>query len=184
MLKKIILITAKAESGKDTVSDYLTQQLKNKGQKVAIMHFAQYIKQILIQHYEWDGITKDEYWRHKLQYLGTEKIRLQMNKPLFHVSRVCEDIEIIQDDFDYVLIPDCRFPNEAYHTMACFPKQGTVLRIERPNFKNRLTEAQRNHISETSMDNFNYNNVLYNDGTLQDLHMKIDKYINDVLGIK
>ena len=67
-MKKIILISAKAEHGKDSLADYLKTQLENKGERVATMHFAKYLKGILKDFYGWDGASKDIYWRDKLLF--------------------------------------------------------------------------------------------------------------------
>ena len=104
MLKKIILISGKAQHGKDTFAQMLKEELEQQDQKVCIVHYAKYLKSILRDYYGWDGVNKDEYWRKMLQYIGTDKIRCHMNNPFFHVNRVMEDIYITADDFDFYII--------------------------------------------------------------------------------
>lgn len=174
-MNKIILISAKAQNGKDTCSDYLKNKLESNGSKVAVMHYAYYLKDILIRFYGWDGKCKSEYWRSMFQYLGTDKIRNKMKKPLFHVNRVCEDIQIIEDDFDYVIIPDTRFINEIHYPKALFPDKVVEVRVIRDNFVSPLTMEQLSHISETGLDNYKFSNIVYNSGTIQDFYNNIDK---------
>jgi hypothetical protein len=180
-LKKVILVSAKARHGKDSLADYLKQKLEAQGNKVAVMHFAQYIKDILVRHYGWDRETKNEYWRHMLQYLGTEKIRIEMKKPLFHVSRICEDIEIIADDFDYIIIPDTRFRNEVTYTQSVFPYNTMTVRVHRLNFESELTEEQKQHISEIDLDSFKFDYNIYVQNGLQHLYDETDRVFKGVL---
>ena len=67
--------------------------------------------------------------------------------------------KIINDDFDYLLVDDCRYPNEI---TAWYGKgyDVTTVRIERPNHGNALTYEQRKHISETSLDNYSFDLTL------------------------
>ena len=70
-----------------------------------------------------------------------------------------------------MLIPDCRYKNEALGFLDFDYKN---IRIERPDFDNRLTEEQKKHISETEMTTFSeYNEVIINNGSLDDLRAKI-----------
>ena len=100
--------------------------------------------------------------------MGTEIIRESMNKPNFHVGRVCEDIHIIEQDFDYIIIPDCRFTNEVYYTKAEFD-DAIAVRINRPNHVSKLTEEQLNHPSEVDLDDFNFDMTISNEYTLEEL---------------
>ena len=49
----------------------------------------------------------------------------------------------------------------------------TVLRVFRPNFDNELTDQQKLHISETDMDDYDFDKTIINDGTLEDLKNKV-----------
>ena len=69
--------------------------------------------------------------------------------------------------YDYVIIPDVRFPNEIdkmYDDFDCI-----TVRVIRPNFDNGLTEEQRKHPSETALDNYPMEYELINDGNLEKL---------------
>ena len=59
---------------------------------------------------------------------------------------------MFEGEWDYVLIPDCRYPVEIATMERTFDT--TIVRVERPNFDNGLTEAQKNHPSEVDMDNY------------------------------
>ena len=167
LLKKIILISAKAGHGKDTFASMLRHHLETQNQSVYIVHLAKHIKQILIDYYGWDGLVKNSYWRTQLQYLGTERIRHQLNRPLFHVNRIMEEIVITSDDFDYYIVPDCRFKNEVNYAKAYFPQQVIDVRITRPNYTSALTPEQQQHPSETDLDDFNFSYNIENNTLTQ-----------------
>jgi hypothetical protein len=59
------------------------------------------------------------------------------------------------------VIADVRFPNEAE---AIKERGGKVIRINRHNHG-----AVNTHKSEIAMDNYMFDHVLYNDGTIDDL---------------
>ena len=106
---KIICISGKARHGKDTLAGILKDSLEDKGQRVLITHFGDLLKYICTTFFEWDG-KKDEQGRALLQYVGTNVIRNQ--EPDFWIDFVITVLSFFMDEWDYVLIPDCRFPNE------------------------------------------------------------------------
>lgn len=154
----VILISGKAESGKDTFATKVKEIMEMCGYNVCITHFAKYLKIILKDYYGWNG-EKDEYGRHLLQYVGTEKIRNELNKKDFHANRIKEDIEIIRDNFDFIIIPDLRFDNEYDIIKKFFITK--VVKIIRANNVSNLTEVQLEHESENGLsDKIIYDYVL------------------------
>lgn len=177
-MKKIILISGKARSGKDTLADYLKKQLELKGEKIAITCFAKDLKRLLMDFYGWDGVTKDKYWRTQLQKKGTDET--QIEKKLWNIwaKRTAEDIQIIENDFDYILIPDCRFRKEITYMQSAFPDNTEALRIIREDdFDNGLTDEQKNHISETDLDNFTFDHYICAKQGIGSLYNEVNKYI-------
>ncbi len=157
-MKKIILISGKAEHGKTTTAELLKSALEAEGNRVVIMRYAYYLKDIAKRLFGWDG-NKDEKGRALLQQLGTGIIRVKLRQPLFHVKRICDDIEICKDNWDYILIDDVRFPDEVYYPKAIFGDKVMTLRITRLNedstaYQSSLTEEQKQHPSETALDDF------------------------------
>jgi phosphomevalonate kinase len=176
-MKKIILISAKAQHGKDTFAELLKNKLESKGNKIVVDHFAKYIKNFLKNYYKWDGVTKDEFTRSKLQILGTERIKEDLNYKCFHAKRLTEDFQIVQDDFDYFLVPDTRFPDEIYLFKAMFPEQVTTVRIYRDGVIGELTKEQLKHKSEIALDEFSFDWIVNNNGTLEDLEKEVELFI-------
>ena len=170
---KIICISGKAQNGKDTTANFLKPELEARGKRVLISHFGDLVKFICRTYFEWDG-QKDEKGRHILQYVGTDIIRAQM--PDYWVDFIADMLTFFGDKWDYVLIPDCRFPNE----IEKFGERGfdaISLRVIRDNFESPLTKEQQKHISETALDNYSFDYVVYNSSTLDAL----GEYIRTVI---
>lgn len=146
----VIAIGGSARNGKDTSSVFIKKCLEDYGKKVLILHYADYLKFICIQYFGWNG-EKDESGRTLLQQVGTEKIRSK--DPDFWVNIIEELMNVLQDDFDYFIIPDVRFPNEI-EFLKEFNWQVKSLKVSRPGFDNGLTEEQKNHKSETALNDY------------------------------
>lgn len=71
------------------------------------------------------------------------------------------------------IITDLRFPNEANAIKA---KDGILIRINRPNNTIETSGIQQ-HASETALDDYKFDYVVENDGTIEDLIFKIDKIV-------
>ena len=183
-MKKIILIGGKAESGKNYCADYIKKQLESKGYRVAEDMFAKYIKSIMINYYNWDGITKDDFYRDKLQQMGTEIIKDKLNFKSWHSLRLAQDIQIIEADFDYILINDVRFHDEIHTMRAMFPKQVMDVRINWTGNKNQgLKGGLSQHKSEIDLDDFNFSEFINNDGTDRVLS-QLNWFIKNIEGDK
>lgn len=162
---KVVCISGKARSGKDTVGKLLENSLEDMGESVLVTHYADLVKYICKTFFGWNG-EKDDAGRKLLQYVGTDVVRTE--KPDFWVGFVLDIITLFKDEWDFVIIPDTRFPNE----ISVLQESGldvTSIRVERPNFDNSLPEEQKEHPSETSLDNYQFDIVINNSGTEEDL---------------
>lgn len=173
---KVIAISGKAGHGKDVTAGYLKECLKAKGKRVLVTHYADLLKYICRNFFNWDG-QKDVRGRTMLQYVGTEIIRAQ--DPNYWVGFVADMLYFFEDQWDYVLIPDTRFPNEIdYLKDAGFDV--IYIRVIRENFESSLTEEQQNHPSETALDSYEADVLLYNDSDLNNLKFSVER-LTDVL---
>lgn len=159
---KVLCISAKAQHGKDTAASIIKDYLEAKGKKVLITHYADLVKFVCTNFFNWDG-QKDEKGRTLLQYVGTDVISSQ--QPTYWVDFIISILKFFEKEWDYVLIPDCRYPVEAARMIETFDTK--VLRIERPNFDNGLTLKQKQHPSEVSMDDYSFDDIIYNDSDLE-----------------
>ena len=80
------------------------------------------------------------------------------------------------NEWDYVIIPDCRFPNE----IDRLRESGNPvfhLRVLRKDCVSPLTAEQQLHPSETALDNSNPDFIINNDTTIEDLHAKLQEVL-------
>lgn len=131
---RVVCISGKAGSGKDEVAQAMKETFEGYGENVLIVHFADLLKFICEKFFDWDG-KKDEAGRTLLQYVGTNKIRSK--SPDFWVDFIANMLEMFDDEWDYVLIPDCRFPNE-FEVLAFYGFDVNLVRVNRPAYMSCL----------------------------------------------
>lgn len=174
---KVICISAKARNGKDTVAEMMKETLEDSGKSVLIAHYADLVKYIAKTFFDWDG-EKDERGREILQYIGTDVVRAKI--PDFWVNFIISILDLFGNNWDFVLIPDCRFKNEC-ESLIKHGFDTKIIRVDRPNFMSPLTEEQQKHPSETSMDGYDFDYTIVNDGDLNDLRKKADRLAREML---
>lgn len=173
---KVLCISAKAQHGKDTAASLIKDYLESKGNRVLITHYADLVKFVCTKFFNWDG-QKDEKGRTLLQYVGTDVISSQ--QPAYWVDFIVDILKFFYDEWDYVLIPDCRYPVEVERMKEEF--ETSILRVERPNFESGLTSKQKAHLSEVSMDDYKFDAIVYNDSTLEAFKEKLVWFIDNYL---
>lgn len=159
---KVVCISGKARSGKDTTAQILKEQLESEGNAVLIIHYADYLKFICKNYFGWNGL-KDEVGRHMLQYVGTDVVRAMDEN--FWVNKVIELLKLFGHNYDYVLIPDARFPNEIESMKSEF--QTFSIRVYRNGLN--MSDETKNHESETALDNYVFDYKIENFGSKEDL---------------
>ena len=167
----VIFISGKAEHGKDTAATMAKEYLESKGKNVLLTHYADLLKWMCSNYFGWDG-KKDLYGRSLLQRVGTDVIRAQ--KPTFWVDWVVNLLTLFPEEWDYVIIPDCRFPNEIEDAEAGLKEIASTkhFRVHRPNYESSLSPEQKKHISEIALDNLRYDALLSNT-SLDDLNKQV-----------
>lgn len=154
----------------------IEDRLTNRGERVLITHYADLLKFICTSYFGWNGL-KDEDGRHLLQYVGTEVIRYK--NPSLWVDFVAAMLTYFDGSWDYVIIPDCRFPNEVTRMAEKFDT--IYIRVERPNFVSRLTKEQLNHPSELALDDYAPDYKIINDSGKSELLAKVSLWIEEIL---
>ena len=173
---KVCCISAKARHGKDTAAEIIKEQLECRGYRVLITHFADLLKFICKQYFGWDG-NKDTPGRTLLQYIGTDVVGAK--NPAYWSEFIVSFLKLFENEWDYVLIPDCRYQVEVATMERSFDT--VVLRVERPNFDNGLTTEQKSHPSEVDMDNYRFDTIIYNDSSLEEFKLKLEEFTNTYL---
>lgn len=171
-------ISGEAQAGKTTSANCIAGILRNKGHSVLIIHNADLLKFMCKVLFGWDG-NKDEKGRTILQYVGTDIVRKK--EPDFWVNFIIKILDLFENNWDYVLIPDCRFPNELDRLKESGLK--TIhLRVVRPGHNNGLTETQKNHPSETALKDYPVDKYIYNTAEdLKEFHDICESVLEEIL---
>lgn len=134
---KIVGIAGNMGSGKDTVTQFLKQELQVKGQDVAVLRFAGPLKRMATFYFGWDGTKGDRSVTvDKCDYIGGRQLlqglgnvfRNEIDKD-YWIKQLAKDADKIAAHIDYCLIPDCRFTNEANWIKA---SGGKLIYVSRP----------------------------------------------------
>lgn len=154
-MPKIILISGKARSGKDTFAMYFKAEAKIHCKRVLTIRYGDILKFVCKEYFNWNG-EKNEEGRSLLQNVGTDLCR--HNNPDTWVNCVIELVKGLKSNYDYVLIPDVRFPNEITKWWDTDFDSITV-RINRvdedmSDYDNGLTKEQKQHSSEVALDDW------------------------------
>lgn len=155
----IIGLSGRKRSGKDTVCEIIQKVCRN-AKRFA---FADALKRELSDATKVpiDTIEKEkDRFRMGLQWWGTELRRAQDEE--YWVKQLIQSIRT--SDCDVAVVTDCRFPNEAETVRSM---GGNVIRIERSGPSGDC------HPSETMMDNYQFDYVICNRGTMEDLEHEV-----------
>lgn len=170
---RIIGLSGRKRSGKDTVGQYLAEH-----HGFTLDSFARPLKDSIQLIYGWDARHTDgdlkevecPYWRVTprtvMQQMGTEMGR-QLDVNIWRKSlerRLMRRMENSKELF--LAITDVRFENEADALRAL---GGEIWRVVRPS----LGPQTDFHASETGLDGYNFDREIENDGSLDDLYAKV-----------
>lgn len=175
MCMKVIVISGKAQHGKDTTGSFIKEELEAAGKRVIITHYGDLLKYICEKFFDWDG-RKDEKGRTLLQYIGTNIVRNQ--NPRFWTDFLVGVAKLFDGTWDYMIIPDTRFPNE----VTCWYANGyktTHIEVVRDGFDSGLTAEQMQHPSENALKDFKPDIEIHNDGSLEDLKERAKKIVKE-----
>lgn len=163
---KIIMISGKAGYGKDTAAKFIKNELEQQNERVLIIHFGDIVKWFAREYYNWNG-NKDTAGRELLQYIGTTMMR---SYDEFYWGAIVSKFIAANNDFTYAIIPDWRFYSEL-EAIAMYNNKYYTIRIERPGYNNpNMTLQQLQHVSETELDDYVFDCIVYNDKDLEEFH--------------
>lgn len=175
-MSKFICISGKAQNGKDTTAEIIWSELQLNGKTAQIAHYADLVKYVCKTWFDWDGV-KDEAGRTILQRVGTDIVRSK--RPDFWVDFILDIVDLFEGEWDYIIIPDTRFPNELSKIRdSGYPL--THIRVVRKDFNSPLSEEQQSHISETALDEEVPDILIINDGSLENLTLKVREIVKQL----
>lgn len=164
---KIFLIAGKAQCGKNTFGDYLKEELKDYGYKPCIMHITEPLYSYARTYFEWNPQENNKP-REFLQKMGIDIIKKQLGKDNFLLNRLYEDIEILSNFFDVFIITDARLIKE-FEEIKNKYKNVVLIKLERHNYDDKLTDIERKHITENELDNYDKFDYIIENKSLKEL---------------
>lgn len=135
-------------------------------------------------------------YRMLLQYLGTDLLRNQLHENVWvnalfrkYIPKVCSGVTHcalagkpkiscnLCPEYPNWIITDVRFPNEA---KAIKDRNGIIIRINRNLLEDSGLESidlKMQHPSETALDNYNFDYIIDNNGTIEELIKKVKEIL-------
>ena len=171
---KIYLLSGKARSGKNEVSNIIKKYYKDK--KCISLSYSYYLKDYVKRISGWDG-NEDTKPRDLLQQVGIELIKNKIDSNLL-VRRLIEDIKVFSYFYDVIIISDARLIDEVEKVKEEFSNV-TTIRIKR-NLDNNLTLEQKEHLTEVGLDNYNNFDYIIDNNDYNALENEVYKIIGEV----
>lgn len=150
---KVFIIGGEAGSGKSTLGNLLKEELKDYGYKPCVMQITNPLYSYAENYFNYDP-NRDPKPREFLQKMGIEIIREKLGKKDFLLNRLYEDIEILSNFFDVFIITDARLINEFLSIKAKY-QDVVSIKLIRKDFDNRLSEEEKQHITEKEISMYN-----------------------------
>lgn len=164
---KIFVIGGKAKTGKNTFGEYLREQLKDYGYKPCVMHITEPLYAFAKNYFEWDG-NENTKPREFLQKMGIEIIQQKLGKKDFLLNRLYEDIEILSEFFDAFIITDARLIHE-FESIKEKYEEVVTIKLERKNYQDQMTDEERQHVTETELDQYEDFDYIIENRVIDDL---------------
>ncbi len=164
---KIFVIGGKAKTGKNTFGEYLREQLKDYGYKPCVMHITEPLYAFAKNYFEWDG-NENTKPREFLQKMGIEIIQQKLGKKDFLLNRLYEDIEILSEFFDAFIITDARLIHE-FESIKEKYEEVVTIKLERKNYNDQMTDEERQHVTETELDQYEDFDYIIENRVIDDL---------------
>lgn len=184
----IIGITGHKFNGKDTTADYIVSKygytklsFAAPMKEAAKIIFGLTDKQV----YGDEKEVIDSYWkitpREILQTFGTDCFRDTFGNKFPHIGKQFWIMsakrqldKLIDSGIHKIVIADVRFPNEVDFIKSY---GGKIFKVTRDLNKQQLFSS---HSSEASIDTIVFDKLFHNNGTIDDLHNKIDEVLTNI----
>jgi len=172
---KIIGLSGKKRSGKDTVYQVAGDYLKKNKAKAGRVAFADPLKHEIseITGFNLEFIEKNkEGLRPLLQTWGAD-FRRKYCGAEYWIDKMRPIVEQSSSHYDVLFITDCRFTNEARYIKEI---GGTLVKVERRD--SGYPESFDNHSSENDLNDYgDYDYILNNDKTKEELTQSVSQML-------
>lgn len=174
---KIFIIGGKAKTGKNTLGEYIKEELKKHGYKPCVMHITEPLYSYAKNYFNWDGNIQNKP-REFLQKMGIEIIKNKLEKKDFLLNRLYEDIEILSNFFDIFIITDARLISE-FESIKTKYEDVITIKLERNNYNNKLTQEEQQHITENEIDHYGGFDYIIENKDLKSLKDAAEKVVRN-----
>ncbi len=168
---KIFILSGKAKSGKNLIANFIEEYYSNK--KCIQLSYAYYLKQYIKKITNWDG-KEESKPRDLLQSLGIDLLKKIDNQLL--IRRVMEDIKVYSYFYDVIIVTDARLKEEIEIPKKLF--KCITIRINKDD--NNLTQIQKQHITETDLDNYRNFDYIIENKDIEELKKQIINVLKEV----
>jgi len=171
---QVIGISGYARSGKDTVAEKLAEVGYVRGSFADAIREALYrlnptvgeeLLKAKVDRLGWETAKAIPEVRELLQRFGTE-----VGREMFGDNIWIDYLFDSLSDGSKIVIPDVRYPNEADAITAL---GGAVWRVERDG-----VNAINGHISDSAMNDYSFDTVVYNNGTIEELYQWVESELH------
>ena len=163
---KVILLSGKARSGKNTAAEMILREYTG-----IPFAFADDIKRVAYNYFGWHG-EKDELGRKLLQDIGTTG--RNYNRDIW-ANKVVDKIQECSSDNQLAVVTDTRYPNEIQRIKHVFSDVVTI-RITRGSVE------KLKHPSETALDQWtDWDYLVENNGNLEEFQRKILEIMEGII---
>jgi len=171
---EIILVSGKSNSGKGETSKKLEQLFKSQNKHVVRCSLSTYIRELTKNDFYWNGIDtlESRIFMGEVYRIGTDFY------PHHMARRVWErDIEPFANK-DTIAIVESFREKVNYDYFVELWKEKIIndiitIRVVRPSFNAIQDEEFENHVSESDLDDFEFDYVIENSGTVEELDEKL-----------
>ena len=182
-MKTVLLISGKAGHGKDTFAQMLQNEFEAQNKRVLTIHFADLVKFYATKYAGWNG-EKNIEGRALLQKIGNDTFRAIEPNYWSYITAICAKVMLQYFDYDIILIPDNRYPNEI-DIVKEYNDSVKTIRIERYDDNDRLwnnpnlTNEQKQNEGEIALDGYVFDYLIYNHN-LDELHESAQELVKEL----
>ena len=171
------MLSGKSGSGKDTFYE-ISKRIFSEKIFIQRYSFADEVKKIALA-IGWNGV-KDNKGIDLLQKISWAAREYDDKIWLRKIDKVISELKDNPTD-TFLIITDCRYENQIEYVRNIHQETYTV-RIQRDT-KNDLSDNQKNHPIEISLDNYDKFDFHINNTTLKSFHKQVEQIINKLIKI-
>lgn len=187
-MKYVVIINGRPKSGKTTLNGMIADRIAEiqKNTDTTIISTIDYVKEIY-KRLGWDGVSKTSEDRRNLSYLKSIYIN-KCDGPLMDIVSIVAHSD--DNKIDHVFLVDCREAEEIKKLAFAMRILGTYQNVKCVTVYVRREEAAGlsnkygNSSDDISLNQYNYDYVVMNDGSLVELKEAANELIHKIINTK